>query len=102
MLAGSWSDLISRKIGPQIGMVREPCDVTPSSPEMMLRTRADGNAPPLFFAITVRSAGCAFSCDANGPSPLASRPWQAAQYWPNNSDPPALGAECSCLLFGKF
>jgi hypothetical protein len=56
--------------GPQIGISREPWDVKTSSAVMVLRTRAEGNCPPLFFANTVKSATLAFNADARGPLPL--------------------------------
>ncbi len=42
--------------------------------------RARGNTPPLRALIRVRSAGRTFSELAIGPLPLASEPWQEAQY----------------------
>ncbi len=54
---------------------------------MILRTRATGNFPPLFFAIAVKSGTVAFNAGATGPFPLPSFPWHDAQYARYKSTP---------------
>ena len=44
------------------------------------RCSLDGNLPPWRFVRVVKSGGMVLSVEAAGPLPLASRPWQAAQY----------------------
>src|SRR5262249_11688017 len=91
-----------RKIWPQIGISREPCACTSSSPLITRCTRTSGYFPPLFWLISVRSAGFTFNAAEAGPLPFASLPWQTAQYSRNRSCPAidALGWAGTFLIFG--
>lgn len=78
---------------PQTGMSFDPWDVTFTSPWMARMTRMAGNFPPFRLLSWVRSLGGALSAGAAGPSPLASVPWQEAQYARNISDPEVAGVK---------
>src|SRR5262252_8145016 len=54
---------------------------------MVLKTRSSGNLPPFRLVMVVRSGGGIFSAATAGPPPLASVPWQTAQYVVNISFP---------------
>src|ERR1700686_391691 len=68
------------KMPPQVGMSEEPWAATPGPKRKTLVTRSVGNSPPWRLARVVRSAAGTLSAARAGPCPLASRPWQAAQY----------------------
>src|SRR5579864_2629012 len=72
-----------RKIGPQTGIVVEPCAGTLGPALIACMTLNEGNCPLLRAARVVRSAGGIFIAEAAGPSPLAETPWQVAQYCKN-------------------
>src|SRR5262249_53502672 len=75
------------KIGPQIGISREPWAKISSSPAMMVRICLLGKTPPFRREIVVRSDGLVLNAGATGPLPLPSSPWQVAQYARNRSGP---------------
>lgn len=59
--------------------------------------------PPLRAAMRVRSEGAILNDAAIGPPPLASFPWQVAQYALNSSGPLNESMSCfSCVDSGAF
>jgi len=89
-------------MGPHTGISRVPWVADSGcSPEIIFWTWRKGKVPPLRAAIRVKSAGAILSDAAIGPPPLASLPWQVAQYARNNSGPLNESRSCfSCVGSG--
>src|SRR5579859_1260793 len=88
------------KIGPHVGMSREPCAAITSSPEIFDLVDANGNFPPARLLIKVRSLGAVLSAEAAGPLPWPSGPWHAEQYSLNVAAPDTSEIDFagSCLI----
>src|ERR1700686_2558712 len=91
-----------RKIGPQTGIVSEPCAGTLGPALIACMTLNEGNCPLLCAASVVRSAGGIFNAEATGPLPLAEMPWHAAQYsknicLPRSVEEDLTGVRCACI-----
>jgi len=88
-----------RKIGPQTGIISEPCAGTLGPALIACITLNEGNCPLFRFAREVKSAGGIFSAGAAGPSPFPETPWQEAQYSENSCLP---GSEEARLPGARF